>query len=64
VIHDKYGFDWTADEKTYFQVDDYVEKCSYRMDLTEEQREVFNELDPTERFNLLLMIHEETIDIE
>jgi serine/threonine protein kinase len=43
TIHEQFGFDWEADENTFFQIYDYTRKTSYKVTLEEDEIDLFNE---------------------
>lgn len=53
-IHEEFGFEWDADESTYFQIYDFVDKKTYRLDLDEEEREIFNEANNEDRAKMII----------
>ena len=56
-VHKEFGFDWEADEQTYLQVYDFVEKKTYRIDIDDEEwRETFNNSSNEERVQMVLSI--------
>lgn len=56
-IHSQFGsHEWEADDSTYFQVYDFMQKKSYRLDITDKMRDTFNEGDKEERREMILSV--------